>query len=193
VKDADGNVYNIVTIGSMTWMAENLKVTHYSNGTSIPNVTDGTTWGTLESGAYCDYNNTPGIYGKLYNWYSVNSSSGLCPAGWHIPTDYDCTLLASFLGGVGIAGGKLKEVGTAHWQSPNTEATNETGFTALPGGVRSNGGSYSGIACGASWWCSTETGSLINAFIRGVNYNNSNLDRSYLGKNSGLSVRCLKN
>ena len=155
VTDINGNVYNIVTIGTQTWMAENLKTTKYNDGTAIPNVTVDATWAALTTGAYSDYSNTPAnstTYGRLYNWYVVdnnpatkvasNGGKNVCPTSWHVPTDAEWTILTTYLGGESIAGGKLKETGTAHWNSPNTGATNETGFTTLPSGLRYYDGSY---------------------------------------------------
>jgi uncharacterized protein (TIGR02145 family) len=140
VSDVDGNTYKVVIIGTQVWMAENLKTTKYSDGTPIPLVTDNTAWSNLTTPGYCWYNNDSATiaqtYGALYNWYTVNTGN-LCPAGWHVPTDAEWTILITYLGGEDVAGGKLKEAGTAHWSSPNTGATNETGFTALPGGFRS--------------------------------------------------------
>lgn len=189
VTDIDGNIYHTVTIGTQTWMVENLKTTRYRNGTTIPNITDGTTWTNLSTGAYCDYDSTPNnsiIYGKLYNWYAVIDSRNIAPTGWHVPTDAEWTMLTTYLGGESVAGGKLKETGTAHWIIPNLGATNESGFTALPGGRR---GYYIGSV--GNWWSSSE-GIDIGVWIRSVDYNSSELYRYGLAKNSGLSVRCIK-
>ena len=148
VTDIDGNTYQTVKIGDQWWMAENLKVTCYRNGDAIPNITDGTTWASLSTGAYCEYNNdinNVATYGRLYNWYAVTDSRNIAPAGWHVPSDAEWKQLEMYLGmsqseadATGWRGtdegGKLKEVGTMHWNSPNTGATNESGFTALPGG-----------------------------------------------------------
>jgi uncharacterized protein (TIGR02145 family) len=137
VTDIDGNAYNIVTIGGQAWMKENLKVTKYKDGTTIPLVTATGAWVALTTPGYSFYNNsvTGGVYGALYNWYTVNTGK-LCPTGWHVPSTTEWTTLETFLGGASVAGGKLKETGTSKWFSPNTGATNETGFTALPGGAR---------------------------------------------------------
>jgi uncharacterized protein (TIGR02145 family) len=140
VSDIDGNTYNVVIIGTQVWMAEALKTTKYNDGTPIPLVTDNTAWTNLTTPGYCWYNNDSATYaptyGALYNWYTVNTGN-LCPTGWHVPFDYEWTILITYLGGEDIAGGKLKEAGTTHWLSPNTGATNESGFTALPNGYRS--------------------------------------------------------
>jgi len=191
--DADNNHYSVVQIGTQTWMAENLATTKYSNGDSIPNVTDNTQWSNLTTGAYCDYNNTPSnstIYGKLYNWYAVNTGN-LCPAGWHVPTDAEWTTLTTYLGGESVAGGKLKEAGYTHWQSPNTGATNETGFTALPGGNRDLNGTFYFIGGYGYWWSSTENGTY-NAWYRNMDYISSNVNRAVDYKPNGFSVRCLR-
>jgi len=142
VTDIDGNCYRTVTIGTQVWMAENLKVTHDCNGEAIPNVTDGATWAGLTAGAYCEYNNdvnNVATYGRLNNWYAVADSRNISPAGWHVASDAEWQTLSIFLGGDAIAGGKMKETGTTHWYSPNTGATNESGFSALPGGYRASG------------------------------------------------------
>jgi uncharacterized protein (TIGR02145 family) len=157
VTDTDGNVYHTVTIGTQTWMAENLKVTKYRNGDTIPNVTDTTEWYNLSTGAYCDYENTASnssVYGKLYNWYALADSRNIAPAGWHVASDAEWTTLTTFLGGE--VGGKLKEKGTAHWLSPNEGATNETGFTALPAGCRGSVGYFYYLGSYAYFWSSTE-------------------------------------
>jgi|GEM_PF-4490758 len=139
--DIDGNVYPAVVIGNQAWTTVNLRVTHYNDGTAIPHVTDGGTWSGLSTPGYCYYNNSTDPakqekWGALYNWYAVETGK-LAPAtgGWRVPTDADWTILSDYLGGVSVAGGKMKEAGTANWSSPNTGATNESGFSALPGGV----------------------------------------------------------
>src|ERR1035437_3671045 len=137
VTDFDGNVYKTITIGSKTWMAENLKVTHYQNGDPIPNETDATAWSNLTTGAYCDYNYTPSnsiTYGHMNNLFSIIDSRTIAPAGLHVPTAIEWDTLINYIGGVSLAGGNLKEIGTTHWTSPNTGATNSSGMTILPGG-----------------------------------------------------------
>lgn len=193
MTDIDGNTYKTVTIGTQTWMAENLKVTKYNDGTSIPNVTDATAWSELTTGALCDYKNTPSnseTYGKLYNWYAVNTGK-LCPTGWHLPSDAEWTELTDYLGGTSDAGGKLKETGTTHWNSPNTGATNETGFTALPGGYRYSDGTFNYIGYGGYWWSATEDNAT-DARYRNVGYNTSNVTSYYNFKEVGFSVRCVR-
>ena len=127
-------------------MAENLKVSHYRNGDAIPNVADKAFWASLTSGACCDYDSGTGdaeTYGRLYNWYAVNDRRNIAPEGWHVPSDAEWQILIDDLGGDSVAGGKLKEGGTTHWQSPNTGASNETGFSSLPGGFCDRMGFFS--------------------------------------------------
>ena len=174
-------------------MKENLKTTKYNDGTTIPHITDNSEWAALTMGAYCDYNNTLSnstTYGRLYNWYAVNTGK-LCPTGWHIPTRDEWTTLTTYLGGENVAGGKLKETGTTHWLDPNTGATNETGFTALPGGYRNLNGAYTTVGHYSDWWSSTEV-STKDARYRGMGYYYADVFRNDDSKHSGFSVRCLK-
>ncbi len=196
VTDIDGNVYQTVTIGNQEWMAENLKVTHYRNGDAIPNVTYGITWSDLTTGAYCEYNNdvnSTATYGRLYNWYSFwgSDSRTIAPAGWHVPNDVEWQTLVEYLGGDAIAGNKLKESGTTHWFSPNTGATNEYGFSALPGGCRQNGGAYAFMGYTAYFWSSTgiNTG---GAWIRLLTNVSAGVGRSDYWRRFGFSVRCVR-
>jgi uncharacterized protein (TIGR02145 family) len=197
MTDQDGNVYKTVTIGTQTWMAENLRTTKYNDGTNIPNVIDDNKWGALKTGAYCNYNNTTSTntiatYGRLYNWYAVNTGK-LAPDGWHVPTDADWKELTDYLGGENVAGGKLKETGTTHWNSPNTGATNETGFTALPGGYRSAylGGTFNYVSDDGYWW-STAHYSASFAGARRINFSVSNFSRDKYFKFMGYTVRCIR-
>lgn len=199
VTDIDGNIYHTVKIGTQTWMVENLKTTKYRNGDPIPNVTDGTEWISIITGAYCNYNNSTNngdIYGKLYNWYAVNDNRKIAPVGWHVATYTDWANMITFLGGESTAGGKLKEAGTSHWSNPNSGATNETGFTALPGGYRagiSSGGSDLLIYYGY-WWSSSENESnpgSIWYFHMGSNSSSIYTYDNYFLRN-GFSVRCVK-
>ena len=193
MTDQDGNVYKTVTIGTQTWMAENLKVTKYNDGIAIPNVTDNTAWKELTTGALCDYANTPSnseTYGKLYNWYAVKTGK-LAPKGWHVPSDAEWTELTNYLGGTSVAGGKLKETGTTHWASPNTGATNETGFTALPGGNRGIYGAFYTIGNNGYWWSATESNAN-NAWYRLMYCDYSNVTRDGSDKEVGFSVRCVR-
>lgn len=195
VMDADGNVYPTVRIGTQEWIAENLKTTKYNDGTSIPVVSDAAAWANLSTPGYC-WNNNDSItykdtYGALYNWYSINTGR-LCPSGWHIPTDAEWTILTTYLGGQDMAGGKLKEAGTSHWLSPNTGATNESGFTALPGCGRVANGVFCPIGGYGGWWTSSEQ-SATTAYGRDVNYGNRNVSKYYDSKLAGFSIRCVKN
>lgn len=194
VMDIEGNGYHSVTIGTQVWMVEDLKVTKYRNGDPIPNVTEGTAWGNLTSGAYCDYDNEASysaIYGRIYNWYAVDDNRNIAPAGWHVATQAEWNTLVAFLGGNNVAGGKLKETGTTHWQSPNTGATNETGFTALPGGARGFQNVYSNLGIDNSWWTATANDAT-TAFGRYVTFSTSNCFAYSVGKESGSHVRCVK-
>jgi uncharacterized protein (TIGR02145 family) len=195
IKDIDGNVYRTAWIGTQQWMLENLKVTHYRNGDSIPNVKDGTQWGQLTTGAYCNYNNDNyyvKTYGRLYNAHAVMDSRNIAPAGWHVATHNDFVILEEFLGGVDTAGGKMKEEGTLHWSWPNTGATNYSGFTGLPGGYRGwADGIFSGLNDQGSWWTSTEYDS-INTYTRFLTYDQAVSSVSWSYRYVGMSVRCVK-
>jgi len=195
ITDIDGNVYHTIKIGTQTWMVENLKVTRYRNGEPIPNITNNTSWTDLDTGASCDYLNMPSnseTYGKLYNWYAVNDSRKIAPAGWHVPTDAEWTILMDYLGSKSIAGAKLKETGTKHWTNPNTAATNESGFSALPGGDRGIiNGTFYYLGSFGYWWSSTEI-SLKHAWYRGMSYNYGNVFRSSTNEQDGFSVRCVR-
>ena len=190
-----------VTIGTQVWATSNLNVTTYSDGTPIPQVTDPAAWAALTTGAWCYYSNVfanRNTYGKLYNWYAVagihdtdaaTPNKVLAPTGWHVPTDLEWTTLTNFLGGTSVAGGKMKA--TTLWTTPNTGATNESGFTGLPGGYRSINGTFSGIGINGSWWSSSDF-STTYAWARGLSYNSYIASRFDGHKISGLSVRCLR-
>jgi uncharacterized protein (TIGR02145 family) len=194
MTDQQGNVYKTIVIGTQEWMAENLKTTIYRNGEPITNVTDNAQWANLTQGAWCYFNNNNQFdcpYGKLYNWYSTVDSRNLCPIGWHLPTVAEYTTLTTFLGGLIPAGGKLKSNGTQYWQNPNVEATNESGFSALPSQGRGMDGSFNGAETASYYWNSNDVGVTEAGFFylfasTGVAYISS------FGKKSGFSVRCLK-
>ena len=202
VTDFDGNEYVTITIGTQTWMAENLKVTHYRNGDIIPNGTDDFAWegtyngtttiGNVTTGQYCDQLNKPiysKVYGRLYNWYAVNDNRNIAPTGWHVSSDAEWTILINYLGGDSIAGRKLKEIGLTHWKDywEAAIATNETGFTALPGGGRVGGA----FVCGfGQWWSSEKDAS--NAYYRNMGPTVNTVDRNSNYKWFGFSVRCIK-
>jgi uncharacterized protein (TIGR02145 family) len=201
ITDAENNTYKTVYIGTQQWMAENLKVSKYSDGTTIPNITDKTQWQNNTTGAWCYYNNNVANntkYGKLYNWYAVskttNSNKNVCPTGWHVPTDAEWTILTDYLGGATVAGGKMKEVDITSWNSPNTDATNTSLFSSLPGGYRAyylNDGNYNDFGDYGNWWSSTEinTGA---AWYRLLASSNGVAGRNNDTKKIGLSVRCLR-
>jgi uncharacterized protein (TIGR02145 family) len=192
--DIDGNNYPVVKIGNQIWMKENLRVSRYRNGGQIPNVTtDNTGWGNLSTGAWSYYNNdvsNNSIYGKLYNWYTTKGDT-LCPTGWHVPTDAEWTTLTNYLGGEGVAGGKMKATGTAYWNDPNTGAINSSGFSALPGGVRGSDGSFNYIIYFALFWSATESAND-NAWLRNLFDSSGDVSRGVIGKSVGASVRCLR-
>lgn len=192
VKDIDGNSYDIIRIGNQWWMAENLKTTTYNDGTTIPNVSNDSEWKFLNTPAYCWYDNNISnkeTYGALYNWYTVNTNK-LCPEGWHIPTNEEWLILINYLGGSDLAGGKLKETGTTHWKSPNTGATNSSGFTALPGGYRDD--FFKSLGEGARFWSATES-SANTATIKSLGYGHEVIASGQFYKNNGFSIRCIKN
>ena len=219
VSDYDGNIYQTVQIGEQIWMAENLKTTHYANGSVIPLVENASSWEmlTAEDKAYCwyNYNSSNGEnYGALYSWAAAMNGAassnnnpsgvqGVCPDGWHLPSDEEWIQLELRLGmsqtdanlegwsrGPGI-GGKLKAEGITHWLNPNTGATNESGFTALPGGYGIANGTFGGIHMYSSWWTSSEHTTLI-AWDRGLGYDNANAYRDSDLKDRGYSIRCVK-
>lgn len=196
LKDINGNVYKTVTIGTQVWMKENLKTTRYNDGTLIPLVSDNDAWPVLTAPAYCLYNNDTAnkdVYGALYNWHAVGTGK-LCPEGWHVPADSEWITLKGFLEEDGFGeetGNKLKEAGTSHWKSPNSEADNESGFTALPGGYRSYNGSFSYFGIYGYWWSSTEYMET-TVYIWNLRYKFSYVYK-YIGeKTNGFSVRCMK-
>jgi uncharacterized protein (TIGR02145 family) len=206
VTDIDGNTYRTVKIGNQWWMAENLQVTHYRDGDSIPNVIDSIEWASLLTGAYCNYNNDTALvatYGRLYNWHAIGDSSNIAPAGWHVPSDSEWMQLEMYLGfnqaqadSIGWRGtnegGKLKEAGTAHWYSPNLGATNESGFAALPAGYRDyDGRNFRVLNWNSYWWTSSEYAS-IGAWYRCLGNSNSNICRYNDTKLFGFSIRCVK-
>lgn len=193
VTDADGNVYNTVVIGTQVWLKENLKTTKYRNGTAIPLVTDQSEWGGLTTPAVCWYENSQtnygNTYGAIYNWYAVKTGN-ICPTGWHVPTDAEWTTLVNFLGGENVAGGKMKETGTTHWNMPNTGATNESGFTALPGGYRFTDGGFYDVANFGYWWSASEFNAA-DGFFRLIYFDDRVVEKGNFSKKYGFSVRCL--
>jgi uncharacterized protein (TIGR02145 family) len=198
ISDIDGNFYKTVKIGNQWWMAENLKTTKFNDGIAIPEVTDATEWLNMAENhisAYCWYDNNTSNkipYGALYNWESAGDER-ICPEGWHLPDSHEYYELCLFLDqnsilGVfsDIAGGMLKEAGTIHWQAPNTGATNESGFTALPGGIRNVMGSFSNFGTTASFWSDNGLSSC------SMSYNSTYASFSEGGNEYGRSIRCVK-
>lgn len=204
ITDSDGNEYRTVTIGNQEWMAENLRTSRFGDGSEISMVNNQVTWLNANYGAWCWYDtiNTDDVpYGKLYNWYAVNDTRGVCPTGWHVPTDAEWTTLIDYLDPVAVnpdaegtqstvAGGKMKEAGIIHWRSPNTGATNESGFTGLPGGGFDPEDTFDGKSSYAYWWSATGIGN--DAWTRQLSHWTSSAVRSTFPKHQGLPVRCLK-
>lgn len=198
IVDVDGNTYNTVQIGDQLWMAEDLKTTHYNDGSPVPLVEGYEEWANLTLPAYSWYNNdslNASNYGALYNWYSIETEK-LCPDGWHIPSDEEWISLETALGGVGVIGGSMKEQGTTLWKTPNTEASNESGFTARPGGYRSYNGTFNLMRTSGYWWSTSQKswyGSSPKVIYRYIRYDDQALERHIAEKTNGFSVRCLKN
>jgi uncharacterized protein (TIGR02145 family) len=203
-------VYNTVQIGTQCWTQSNLKVSKYRNGNSISNITDNTAWSqtnTTSTGAWCNYNNdtaNDALYGKLYNWYAVNDSRGLCPTGWHVPSDGEWTTLTTFLGGtyvpgsnrILVAGGAMKSTATqptpGGWNAPNTGATNSSGFTGLPGGFRDWGlGVFYNLGDIGNWWSSSSYQSN-SAKGRRLHHSEESAYLDFMAAPFGYSVRCLR-
>lgn len=193
------DIYQPLTIGKQVWMLKNLNVDTYKNGDTIPEVRDSTAWLSLITGAWCFYNNDSAmgaIYGKLYNWFAVKDPRGLAPAGWHVATDAEWTELETCLGDSLVAGGKLKSTGTIEdgdglWYAPNRGATNESGFSGLPGGYRYKNGAYVLIGAFVYWWSFSEARGG-TAWFRGLGCGYTTVIRDYDGLRNGLSVRCVR-
>jgi uncharacterized protein (TIGR02145 family) len=200
VTDVDGNAYSTVLIGSQCWLGENLKTEHYRNGDPIPSGLNATDWQNTTSGASTIPGNNPfniSQYGLLYNWFAVVDSRGLCPVGWHVPSDAEFTQLTSLFGGETLAGGPLKQTGTLGtftglWQAPNTGATDGSGFTAIPAGYRTFSGTHSFINFNSYQWTNTGAPSTTTAYFRQLYHNQVFVTRGDFLKNHGMSVRCLQ-
>jgi uncharacterized protein (TIGR02145 family) len=197
MTDKDNNTYSTVSIGSQCWTTTNLKVTKYDDGSLIPDLTSSTSNPWATSGARTEYvaggvAGYVGTFGYLYNWYAVNDLRKLCPAGWHVPTDAEWTALETQLGGSSVAGGKMKSTGITLWNSPNTGANNSSGFSAFPGGVRNDIGSFSSINTNAFFWSATEIGGTSLAWYRSLGISAGTLGSSGNLKSYGISVRCLR-
>ena len=198
VSDVDNNTYNTVQIGTQCWTKNNLKVSKYRNGDNIATGLSNSAWQNTTSGAYAIYNNAPvndGLYGKLYNHYAVTDSRGLCPTGWHVPSDGEWTTLVNHLGGSSVAGGSLKSTAMqptlGGWNPPNTGATNSSGFTALPGGYRYYSGDFLAMSSFGYWWSSSVL-SGSDAWNRYLGYNTSYVTRYDYYRTDGFSVRCCR-
>jgi len=202
VTDIDGNVYKTVKIGDQWWMAKNLRVSRYRNGDKIPTDLSNSEWEDADYGASAIYlhsqieglnsaEEVEAAYGKLYNWYAVDDDRGLCPEGWHVPSREEWTELTEYLGGWDVARGKMKCTRTEpdphpRWKNPNTGATNESGFSGLPGGIRNAFGYYGGIGEIGYWWRSTKVSEIY------LFYEDAIVDRFDISKRDGFSVRCLR-
>ncbi len=192
LTDQDGNVYNTVSIGSQCWMRENLNTGIRINGSISPSNN-----GIIEKYCYQDDPSFCSTYGGLYQWDesmqygTVSGSQGICPNGWHIPTDAEWTTLSNSFGGDNSSGGALKETGTLHWNTPNTGASNSSGFTGLSSGYRQTDGSFGSLSLSGSWWTSTLNTTL--AWERSLHYDDIIVGRGSSNVYSGLSIRCIKN
>jgi uncharacterized protein (TIGR02145 family) len=196
VTDIDGNSYSYVAIGNQKWLSDNLRVSRYNNGDPILIVSNNTDWSNLITGARCWYFNDSityeSPYGNLYNWYAVTDNRGICPVGWHVPTDTEWTTLTTHLGGEAVAGAKLKSNGLEYWNAPNTSATNERDFSALPAGYIDNTGNFLGVRNDAFFWSSSYYNSD-DAWSRSPYISSAQMYKYFRSKKSGFSIRCLKN
>jgi uncharacterized protein (TIGR02145 family) len=195
VRDADGNYYSTVKIGEQVWMVENLRTTKFNDGTPIPVITGTETWKQMKSPAFCWFNNEASnkdLYGALYNWYAVKTEK-LCPNGWHVPAASEWDKLISFAGGEEVAGEKLKEIGFEHWKNSLVRATNEYGFTAIPGGMRFDDGAFPTFGNSYGVWWTTTGFSTYYAWNRGMFFADGKIYRGHDHMRCGYSVRCLKN
>ena len=199
MTDQEDNVYKTIVIGTQEWMAENLNTSVYRNGDAIVTDLDNSAWGATTSGAWSYYNNDASYacpYGKLYNWFACTDPRGLCPTGWHVPSDSEWTSLTNFLGGLSVAGGPLKSTGTAIdsnglWTSLNVGATNSSGFSGPPCGYRNGTGNFGAMGVQSYLWCSTQS-VAIGGWVRVLFDNNGTVARSNNYKVGGYSVRCVR-
>jgi uncharacterized protein (TIGR02145 family) len=209
VTDVDGNLYKTVAIGSRVWMAENLRTTRYRNGDAIGTTGPVTLDIRSESApkyqwAYAGDENNAAAYGRLYTWYAVTDDRGICPTGWHVPGDDEWSILVAYLGGPDVAVGKLKEIGTTHWNGPNSNATNESGFTGIPGGSRLPKGEFvnigemvhywtsSEVACGSGFGGAAQQGTQCAWRRLLLNLDTNPRHRGWADKKIGWSVRCIR-
>ncbi len=202
VTDIDGNMYPVVQIGTQCWMAENLRTSHYRDGSEIPNITDGFEWDGYATGAWCNYDNDPAndaVYGKLYNWRAVFTGL-LCPLGWHVANETEWGILIDYLGGGQEAGGKMKSIGTMDdgnglWNAPNAGATNESGFSAVPGGRRGmiGLGGFDGLSSRALFWNAIGNAQF-SQWVWGLSSENTNTSGGAMPNpfSLGNCVRCMQ-
>lgn len=193
VTDIDGNEYPTIVIGEQEWMAENLRVTRYSNGDLILVISDDESWEWVDEGACVFYNddcNKEIPYGKYYNWHAVIDERNVCPTGWHVPTNDEWEEMTLLFGGM-QAGGALKSAGSDYWFEPNLGATNESGLSLLPGGEREDNGFFNALGVMAAYWTATEYGPN-DAFYRELSYGHTNIFTTFNSRQSGFSVRCVK-
>jgi len=196
MTDQDGNVYKTIHINAQTWMAENLRTTKYRNGDPIPKIVDSTAWSSLNTGAYCNYENTENIdtiatYGRLYNWYAISDSRNIAPKGWHVATNSEWKRLILLLSREGLAGTKLKEAGNFHWYG-NEKATNESGLTILPSGIRSpSSGEFCCMGVRSILWSGTQSDDSY-AWVLSLNSYSDSCKRISLHVNYGFAIRCVK-
>jgi uncharacterized protein (TIGR02145 family) len=194
--DQDGNSYKTLRVGSQEWMAENLKTNHYLNGDPIPTIENPQQWISLSTGAACWFNNDSSQYncpfGKLYNWYAVNDSRGICPSNWHVPTESDWNILFNQIGGLQTGADKLKSTGINYWLSAPNSVSNSTGFSATGGGGRSDDGTFILFLQKGLWWTSTSAAQSLAWDIQ-LSHNNSTISKIADTKTGGLSIRCIKN
>jgi uncharacterized protein (TIGR02145 family) len=196
ITDIDNNTYNTVLIGTQCWTVQNLKTTKYADNSIITNITTpNNTWESATYGAWSHYDNSSSnnaTYGKLYNWYAVEDSRNICPVGWHVPSNSEWTTLTNYLGGIAVAGGKMKTTGTSHWNNPNTGATNSSGFTGYPGGYRASDGNFGTMRQHGYWWSATGSSATQAYFWRLDDDKPDILNGTNLPKTFGISVRCIK-
>ncbi|MCK9203556.1 MAG: fibrobacter succinogenes major paralogous domain-containing protein [Bacteroidales bacterium] len=194
VKDIDGNAYHPITIGKQVWLTENLRVTHFQNGEAIPEAKNKTEWKNLKSASRCNLDNDPSmaaVYGSLYNWYAVDDKRNICPKGWHVPSENEWSELTNFLGGEAIAGGKMKNQGHDRWAWPNSGATNESGFNAIPNGYRSNLGTFYPLDTYTFFWTSTGYSGdcALSKFLQNDYDGVTTIENDHA---FGFSVRCIR-
>jgi len=196
VTDIDGNIYHTIVIGTQRWIVENLKVTHYSDGTAIPNITNNVAWLADTTGAYCWYENDIGTYseyGCLYNWFATTNVHNIAPVGWRVPSGDDLDILNLYLGGAAIAGGKMKETGLVHWNAPNTGATNSSGFFALGSGHRNDwDGDFRVIKETFLFWTTLDEGNPTYAHMGIITNDSAHCNNHYDAKVNGFSIRCMQ-